>query len=116
MVKLRKITYPPDFLYVAPGELRSAMSAMANAVIELDGLLHEPRPLSSEDHSRIITLLDDIGQQAATLGPGAPDAGRADVAATADGASRDALPTNHDGAPRYLVMMAACRRGPTPRR
>lgn len=70
---VREFTYPPDFNYVSPEQLRSDMDELAYALARLDAELNEDgfhRP----DQRRVLELLRDIEQIAGELQAGSAGA------------------------------------------
>ncbi|WP_371195931.1 hypothetical protein [Glaciecola sp. SC05] len=73
---IRKVTYPPDFKYTQPAELRSDMSKLAQQMVLLDSALsdfYEPNESGVElQRERVIIALKGMERTASKLKEGSP--------------------------------------------
>lgn len=70
---MRKVTYPPDFKYVSPDELRSSMQQLAYQLQQLDEALMPDNPQDSAQQQKVVGTLDNIERIGSRLQAG--DAG-----------------------------------------
>ncbi len=68
--QIRKATYPRDFIYLEPTEVRGQMALMALYMRQIDDILAEPTAISSEQQSRLVGLLGSIDKVTIRLGAG----------------------------------------------
>ena len=64
---VRAYTYPPDFTYISPEQLHSAMWRLANQVRWLDAMLRDDATPEPERQRRVIDILDQISAETLTL-------------------------------------------------
>ncbi|MFQ3198186.1 MAG: hypothetical protein ACI8R9_002289 [Paraglaciecola sp.] len=57
---MRKVTYPPDFKYVSPDELRSSMQQLAYQLQQLDGVLMPDNLQNSAQQQKVVSILGNI--------------------------------------------------------
>ncbi len=68
--QIRKATYPRDFIYLEPSEIRGQMALMALYMRQIDDILADGSAISSEQQSRLVGLLGSIDKVTNRLGAG----------------------------------------------
>lgn len=68
--QVRKVTYPPDFVYLEHGQVTGQMALMSKYMREIDAILADNLTVNSEQQTRIIGLLNRIDASADRLGAG----------------------------------------------
>jgi hypothetical protein len=66
---LRSHTYPPDFRYVSPDQLRSSMWVLGSETIELRGVLADPALSEATRRTRAELLLSGMETTVQKIGP-----------------------------------------------
>lgn len=67
---VRKVTYPPDFVYLPSSEVRSSMAHMSAGIARLDEVLGTGREMSPADRAAVIRILDDLESVAKRISAG----------------------------------------------
>jgi len=67
---LRKHTYPPDFNYIPPEQLKSVMWQLAAEVRQLENAVHRAEAGEPVSPAAVAQLLDQMEQSAGQLGQG----------------------------------------------
>jgi hypothetical protein len=57
---MRKVTYPPDFKYVSPDELRSSMQQLGYQLQQLDEALLPDNPQNAAQQQKVVGTLGNI--------------------------------------------------------
>jgi len=68
--QIRRVTYPPDFVYLERKQLRSKMALLSFYIRQLDEILLDGSTVSSDQQQRILDLLNNIKAATAELGGG----------------------------------------------
>ncbi len=68
--QIRKATYPRDFIYLEPKQVRSQMALMSLYMSQIDEILSDSSTISSEQQSRLVGILGSIDQVTNRLGAG----------------------------------------------
>lgn len=70
---VRKATYPPDFVYLSPSEVRGSMNQMSSSIARLDDILGAGRRMTPGEHAEIVRILAELESVAKRLGAGGRD-------------------------------------------
>lgn len=68
--QLRKATYPQDFVYLEPKQVRSEMALMSLYMSQIDDILADSSTISSEQQARLVRILVSIDDVTNRLGAG----------------------------------------------
>ena len=68
--QLRKATYPQDFVYLEPRQVRSQMALMSLYMGQIDDILADSSTISSEQQTRLVRILVSIDEVTNRLGAG----------------------------------------------
>lgn len=68
--EVRKVTYPADFVYLGPKQVRGQMALMSLYMREIDEILADNLVVNSEQQEQIIKLLNKIDASTDLLGAG----------------------------------------------
>jgi hypothetical protein len=68
--EVRKVTYPPDFVYLDHRQVTGQMALMSMYLREIDAILADNLSVNSEQQARIIGLLNRIDASTDRLGAG----------------------------------------------
>lgn len=68
--QIRKLTYPPDFVYLEKKEVDSLMRAMSNSIMRLDQLIAEAETSDTVQQQKIIAELSRLESIATRVGGG----------------------------------------------
>jgi len=67
---VRKLTYPPDFVYLERSEIKGAMSSLSVNIWRIDEILSESETVQPHEREVLITILNDMATAADKLGAG----------------------------------------------
>ncbi|MBI3783758.1 MAG: hypothetical protein HY270_10165 [Deltaproteobacteria bacterium] len=67
--RIRAHTYPPDFRYIEPSRVRSAMWELAQQTRDLDRILHDSRADSPERQRAVVAVLRTMNDAASSIDP-----------------------------------------------
>ncbi|MCB0421325.1 MAG: hypothetical protein KDD61_10025 [Bdellovibrionales bacterium] len=65
--EMRKVTYPPNFVYIEKSDVKNTMSVFAENIFEIDRVLQGAKSDKEIDRSRIIAAMDSILSAASHL-------------------------------------------------
>ena len=68
--QVRKATYPGDFVYLHPKQVRSEMAMLALHMRQIDEILRDGKTISSEQQQNLVRILAKIDDTADRLGAG----------------------------------------------
>ncbi len=68
--EIRKATYPQDFVYLEPRQVRSQMALMSLYMSQIDEILADSSTISSEQQTRLVGILNSIDEVTNRLGAG----------------------------------------------
>jgi len=71
--QIRKVTYPPEFIYLDQKDVTNKMVLMSIYIRQLNQILSRKDSIDSKDQARIIELLSSINSTADSLGAGSID-------------------------------------------
>lgn len=116
---VRKVTYPPDFVYIEQSEIKNAMSRLSVDVWRINDILDSSETVLPHERERIISILGDIEGVTRKLGSGTVQTNHPFIDANIDSFRRDvelALkeakgePPDYYGAGRLSGRCLACHR------
>ncbi|HSH44057.1 MAG TPA: hypothetical protein VK973_18175 [Arenicellales bacterium] len=70
---VRKVTYPPDFVYLDRAEITGSMSRLSADIWRIEDILSSSETVLPYEREEIITILGDMRQVADNLGAGTVD-------------------------------------------
>ena len=68
--QIRKATYPKDFVYLEPRQVRSQMALMSLYMGQIDEILADSSAISSDQQARLVRILSSIDEVTNRLGAG----------------------------------------------
>jgi hypothetical protein len=71
--QIRKVTYPPEFIYLEQKDITNKMVLMSIYIRQMDQILSRKDSIDSEDQARIVVLLSSINSATDSLGAGSID-------------------------------------------
>lgn len=86
---VRKVTYPPDFVYIDPSEVRHAMAKLSVDIWRINDILAESETVLPYEREEIISILDDMENVARDLGAGTVQTNHPFIDANIDSFKRD---------------------------
>jgi len=86
---VRKVTYPPDFVYLEGSEVTSAMSRLSADVWRIDDILKNSETVLPYEREEIIDILNDMERVANRLGAGTVETNHPFIDQNIDAFKRD---------------------------
>lgn len=86
---VRKVTYPPDFVYIEQSEIKSSMSRLSVNVWRIDQILGRSETVSPHEREDLIKILTDMKEISNKLGAGTVQSNHPFIDANIDSFKRD---------------------------